>query len=1484
MPVQLGGINVSVGLDFRKFAAGLQNASVSVDSFLKRMKSIKLEGVITGNPFSATNKYMREASANVDKVFKTWERNINTVRNSLGKFAEGSKTSTQSLINDFNKLSERIQVLKTLTPSAVRSVLRKDLLVNIPTGQSGIGKYAKLSESVSTEEQKEAFVKALRAIKKHIPETRDVVDKFLEKFKSKNLDTVYLVRKAWNEFFRGLRQAHKEASEAVTKEYERFGKRIQREIFKQRGLATAEALRQAKSILPLLEERRKRLQELIIARKKLTTAVQAGINVDSNRALLMKNLAQWERMGKTLTEEQINLYKRLYVETNKIAKFGGIRKAQYEAELQLAGSTQEAIKRRAEILRRLNIEEAKLRTNIKMNIDVQQSRIALGRLLERRQQMGITLSREQRKELRRYRMEADRARASADQLFSPRWFRLRARWFVQLRGFWAIWRGLTDAMREAFSFEQEMANVRAIAQVTDEQFKMLKERALEVGKTTRFSATEAAKGMVKMAQAGLSSEEIFSAIKDTAMLATATLFDFERTAELITTVMRAWNKSASDVKEITDVLATSINESRLTMRGLATAFNYITGLAPQMNLSLQETTALLGLMVNRGLSFSTAATSLRALLAALLRPTARFRREIRDLGLTMDQVNPEYHSLATILKTLKEAGWGASESFRAFRRRAAAGATILVQTADSFEEMAENMYQTNRAMVMAQTNLDTMSGQWKQTKDILVASASTILDDLEPAIRLLIEATKGLIIAATPLARILAAPFKGYALLINLSRELMGSKKEFIAALANEQLALKDTKDKIRGVVNEYRILRDSWQDYLDALKGSKVLGKEDLYERALKIAKGLKLISNTEIETIKDRTKIEALIRERFEERRHALALRLSRAEWAERTQLLKSVYFVRDEIKNTMDEISKLTEKVEEKKIVLKGEFVGELAGEEIEENIEDLKEQIEDKTKYIRTLFFMLTPKQQEEIKKYVADVVKFTGDEVEKAVSRAPEKAIIKLEELAGPGKEAKEWGKLTTEQLLARKRLQREILNEESRAIRAEIQKHMRQEMTIDNMEELNILTDRLARKQYEIAEIEKKIRDEQSKEKEDRGALLELSRKRYESSLRTADEERESLLERIKLARLRLELSKIDAEINSKRVELERRRYLIERDEPSNRKALLSIDMDLEKLEEERLKRHKEIETRQVEIERLREREIQHQTRLLELEERRKRITDGFYDAMQKIKRTQRDLQQVISDALVAGYRVGSEGFGDLIQKATGGFQEQQQEAANLRVELERLNREYQNAMSEGNIQRARELADEMNRIGAEIAKIEDPLRNLGDAFRQWAKDVIDNIRQVINEWIAAQAMMGLQGLLKNLLGGGGGIGKEAAAWSVPFGGSTVGVGATGGVFPEIKAFRAFSQGGLTGRPTLALLGDNRSKQEIVIPTENIEQNRVSGYMRPADSQQPINIVNVLTKEDILQSIAGLEGQRLIVNTIGKDLQNKGVVYKSLRV
>ena len=352
------------------------------------------------------------------------------------------------------------------------------------------------------------------------------------------------------------------------------------------------------------------------------------------------------------------------------------------------------------------------------------------------------------------------------------------------------------------------------------------------------------------------------------------------------------------------------------------------------------------------------------------------------------------------------------------------------------------------------------------------------------------------------------------------------------------------------------------------------------------------------------------------------------------------------------------------------------------------------------------------------------------------------------------------------------------------------------------------------------------------------------------------------------------EIYRIRDKTEAKLIENTKERIQLEIDEPTNKLAMIELEkeaIDL-KLKESYLIQDLEITSKeqydlQKDINKL-------EADKLKIREKQKRAASIMYDITGRMKDQMQNFHDIMTEVGVMFATGMASGLGSTMSDFAGGFQEQQQEVKNLKGELADLDNEYQDALSDGNMERAQEIADEMARLRKNIDDLEDPIHNLKEAFKDFFKSLIDDIRAALSQWIAMQAVMGI-------------VNSVAGAWQNP--GYTGGnfspyVAAHGGVLPRIDAFQSFSSGGLTGNPTLALLGDNKSGRELVIPEENIQKDSVHGYTRATDNKQPINVINVLTKDDIVGVMSGASGERVILNTIGKDLRSNGPISKRLRV
>ena len=296
------------------------------------------------------------------------------------------------------------------------------------------------------------------------------------------------------------------------------------------------------------------------------------------------------------------------------------------------------------------------------------------------------------------------------------------------------------AVNVSQQFEQSMANAASVAGATGEDFEKMKNLAREMGSKTVFSASQAADALYYMASAGYKVDQMADSIQATLNLAAATQSDLAFTTDTVISTLNQFGLEANQAERVTNVFAAAIGNSMANMEKLSNSKSYVGPVANSLGYSIEETTGALSVLYNAGYDGSTAGTSLRQSLVALMNPTSAALGVFEELGLTYDDVNPATNDLATIIDRLGEAGMDTSQAMKVFGARAGPGMLALLSAGgDAVREMTESITGTNKANEMAETQLNTLQGQWKILKSELEEVALQFGDVLIPIIRQLLS-------------------------------------------------------------------------------------------------------------------------------------------------------------------------------------------------------------------------------------------------------------------------------------------------------------------------------------------------------------------------------------------------------------------------------------------------------------------------------------------------------------------------------------------------------------------------------------------------------------------------------------------------------------------------------------------------------------------------------------------------------------------------
>lgn len=295
--------------------------------------------------------------------------------------------------------------------------------------------------------------------------------------------------------------------------------------------------------------------------------------------------------------------------------------------------------------------------------------------------------------------------------------------------------GFRSVLNYTGQFNEELKQLQAISAVSDTGLQGLKDTIYEVANATKFTSLEVAQAATVLAQAGLSVSQIKETLPAIARLATATGTDLATSTDVITSTLNIYSLQVTEATQVTNALTTAMNESKADISGFQTAIQYAGNFAAQLGMTYEETAAAIAAATQAGVrSKSMLGTGLRAVLTEFLKPTDKLVTQLEKVGLTLSDIDVRTKGFTTVLKTLKDAGFGAAEAFRGMERRGAAFLVALINQVDFIGQLRERMAGSTAAMEANEVQMDALVNQWRNFKSIL---GNVAYEGLEPIIEML---------------------------------------------------------------------------------------------------------------------------------------------------------------------------------------------------------------------------------------------------------------------------------------------------------------------------------------------------------------------------------------------------------------------------------------------------------------------------------------------------------------------------------------------------------------------------------------------------------------------------------------------------------------------------------------------------------------------------------------------------------------------------
>jgi TP901 family phage tail tape measure protein len=191
------------------------------------------------------------------------------------------------------------------------------------------------------------------------------------------------------------------------------------------------------------------------------------------------------------------------------------------------------------------------------------------------------------------------------------------------------------AVKMAADFDKQMSSVQAATHATAGDLNKMRQAALDAGADTKYSATEAAKGIEELSKAGIGTRDILGGGLTGALnLAAAGELDVGEAAETAASAMTQFKLKGGDVPHVADLLAAAAGKAQGSVHDMGAALNQSGLVAASTGLTIEDTTGTLAAFASAGLVGSDAGTSFKTMLQALQAPSGKTKDLMDELGIS----------------------------------------------------------------------------------------------------------------------------------------------------------------------------------------------------------------------------------------------------------------------------------------------------------------------------------------------------------------------------------------------------------------------------------------------------------------------------------------------------------------------------------------------------------------------------------------------------------------------------------------------------------------------------------------------------------------------------------------------------------------------------------------------------------------------------------------------------------------------------------
>ncbi|MCL4190575.1 MAG: phage tail tape measure protein [Thermoguttaceae bacterium] len=314
----------------------------------------------------------------------------------------------------------------------------------------------------------------------------------------------------------------------------------------------------------------------------------------------------------------------------------------------------------------------------------------------------------------------------------------------------ALGSALAGAVAPAMRLEESLANLSSVSTLPlDGSFKDMKTGMLAAKQTAQEwsskhvqSAKEVTDAMYDLASAGLDVNQVNEVAAQTMALSTATRAEAAESSAMMAKALKTFGEAqlanlpiGERANAIMDSFAAVVKGAKITLPELGAALKSVMGTAANAGLTIQETSAAVGLLSTRGLPAEMAGTALSAVLRQLPKAAEKMGLAVSDasgrllpLGDIVSQLTKRYAANGISVKEMAEIS-------EVFGDEAGRAVQLLIGQEGALKDLTAAARTSGTAMGMVSLQEDSLGAQAKIAWNNIKGAAGILGDAMLPNLR-----------------------------------------------------------------------------------------------------------------------------------------------------------------------------------------------------------------------------------------------------------------------------------------------------------------------------------------------------------------------------------------------------------------------------------------------------------------------------------------------------------------------------------------------------------------------------------------------------------------------------------------------------------------------------------------------------------------------------------------------------------------------------